>query len=318
MKGLYVIWGDTDYIDKFIDAGIDNLMIAFYNLPSGEPNMTYMDSYERNVEIATRYKGKVRISMIPLWMRSWAPVPDDQQMIVGGIKRKLTPCPTNKKFIDSRLDSCLDLFNKGLVQDVYWDLEPYGLSEDYLDIFRGEIKCGCATCASLSFNDQWKIHTDYLKSKFSPIINNGQLCSEEWYTFSRYPNNVFYLDGQTYDKIPEWRNTILRELHVLLRKIRMRIGWLPTYRFPGINLKTAAGCFVEIFNSMDNYINYLKYTQKKLGVYDGYWIYTQKMFSKYSKIPETEIEQIRSNYGYYETRMIDEVDPNFFSKLKGM
>jgi hypothetical protein len=40
------------------------------------------------------------------------------------------------------------------------------------------------------------------------------------------------------------------------------------------------------------------------------------MLSRYSKMDEKGMKELEAGFGYYERRLIDQVDPNFFSKLK--
>ena len=75
------------------------------------------------------------------------------------------------------------------------------------------------------------------------------------------------------------------------------------------------GVFIEVFDSTDKY---LKQLEKMLNswLYDGYWIYTHHELSKNSKIYQKDIESLRKDFGYYEERMVDKVDPGFFIKLR--
>jgi len=42
------------------------------------------------------------------------------------------------------------------------------------------------------------------------------------------------------------------------------------------------------------------------------------MFSRWSKMDKGQIEDFRKSSGFYEERLVDEVDPNFFTKLKAI
>ena len=89
--------------------------------------------------------------------------------------------------------------------------------------------------------------------------------------------------------------------------------------FHGCNMTIVPGAFIEMFRSTDTFIRYLKYLKTHSPYDGGYWIYTQMMFSRWSKLPKSEIDSLaKKNGGFYETRLIDEVDPDFFAKLKDL
>lgn len=297
MKGLYIIWPDTEYIDKAIAAGIDTLLINLSDIPKDPPSV-YYDSYETTIALLERYKDNKRLKkyIMPYWVRQWVDIPAEQQMVHNGVKITRTPCTTNRAYIESRVNPVVGLYKQGLCDGILWDVEEYGsaVPEQCLKIFGQEVKCECEYCKDLSFKEQWNIHRNIVKGLLQEIPVNGHIpYLKNWWGLDRYPGEPIVLLGDSYygytwkDRLSWW--WIKQKLKLL----------------HGIKCNVMPGIFLEVL-PYDKFFDLLQYTLKH---YDSYWIYTQKIMSRNSRITEDEIKTL----GYVN---FDLVTDDFFARLK--
>jgi hypothetical protein len=311
MKALYVIWPDFDYIDKFIEAGIDTLLVTFFDLPNTKTS-NWFNSWIDSVSVCERYKNTdVKILAVPLWSRYWTPVIKDQQFINNGVSLEYVPCPTCEEYINNTLDPFLILLSENLINGVVWDLEAYANgTPGIIDYWKCGSKCECSRCKDMSWQDQFKYHAELYKNKFQDVKTQGILELDDWCQLKRLPHYCTIYTERTYIETNKW-DYFKYSLNLRLKRLYNRVLHQLNYNF-------VAGAFMEISPSTDVYLNYLE-TILKSKLFDGYWIHTQKMCSKYSKMSNNEIGKIKLAYnGYYETGLIDSVDPQFFNKLKAL
>ncbi len=298
MKAVYLIWPDFDYIDRFIEAGIDTLIVAFSSIDGFPDDPTgYFDPWAKSVSILEKYKNSgVRLIACPSAYPSWFLVPKGSRFVSGGVEYPGHYCPTDASYIEQQTAPFRHLVNIRLCHEVIWDVEHYtGKPEMYVD----QIRCECSRCLTFSQESQWKQRA-ILMSK--DTFSTGQLNYHSWWSLNCYSEKKM-LTERTYEEsgIGERFN-----MWNIKRKAKKH----------GCNMKIIPGAFPELFRSTDKFLEYLKYLKSHCP-YEGYWIYTQKMFSKNSRMAQSEIDAIaRGNKGFYETRLIDDIDPGFFGKLK--
>jgi hypothetical protein len=297
MKGLYLLWADHIYIDKALEAGIDTLIVPFYSLPGDANDGAYFPTFDQAKDVLVRYKGKAKLIAGPVLYQIWAEIPEEDRFVQSGKSFPRHFCPTSEVYVERIMAPFAKLYAGGLIDEVMFDVEHYtGEPKMFSEI----IKCECSRCLGMNHDDQWKRRASLIKKY--PYVT-GQFAHDSWWSLLCYNSP-----------------TVLNEGTYALTGFRARwdIWWAEKFMlwFHKVRYSTAPGAFIEIFNSTDKYLDYLKYLNKHYG---GYWIYTQKMFSRWSKIPQSEIDGCRDGYGgYYETRLVDEVDPEFFKKLKAL
>jgi hypothetical protein len=299
MIGLYTIWPDFDYIDKAIQAGINTLLVPFYNLPGKPYDGWYFDTYETSLSVLQRYKGTgVKLIACPVLYPGWYDVDKDDRFVSGGTEYKNHFCPISTNHIETFIAPFRDLFIQGLCHEVIWDAEHYTGKPKMFD---QKIRCECQRCNGLSFKDQWEIRASNIKNdKFI----TGQFPYNSAWSMNCFDGNGKMLTEDTYNG----------EGNLQTRLKLWGARFVDTWKNDCPKYSIVPGAFMEIFKTPDLFLKYLKYLKTHFP-YDGYWIYSQKMMSKNSRIPQSEIQAI-SNGGFYEMRLVDEVDPNFFQKLK--
>ena len=298
MKGLYLLWADHIYIDKALAAGIDTLIVPFYSLPDDVNDGGYFPTFDQAKDVFVRYKGKVRLIASPVLYQFWASLPKDEMFVQNGVYFPRHICPTSETHIDRFMAPFVKLHSQGLIDEVMPDVEHYTGEPK---IYNDKIRCECPRCAPLSHEDQWK-HRAMLMKKY-PYVT-GQMAHDSWWSLNCYSQKKV-LSENTYSesgigkRLQMWSVKRLAKSH-------------------DCNMTIIPGAFIEMFRSTDKFIGYLGYLQSHCP-YEGYWIYTQKMFSRWSKLPQSEIDSLsKGNGGFYETRLVDEVDPGFFSKLRAL
>lgn len=300
MKALYLIWPHAEYIDKCIESGIDTLIVAIYSLPGDNNNGAYFNTWDQIKDVFVRYHDKVKCVALPVLYSMWADTPEGQRFVQANKSYPRSFCPTNKAYFESRFAPIRQLVNDGLAHSVILDPEHYS---DCPHIFSEEIRCDCPQCAPISHEDQWKMRSSFIKAE--PSIK-GQLWASSWWSMMTYNNISLMLTEETYSGEAascgkRWN----------LAKQQKRVK-----KECGAKYDIVPGVFMESFRSPDLFLENLKVCLKHYG---SYWIYSQHEMSRWSKISEKEMDECAKNYGgYYEKRLVDEVDPNFFTKLKAI
>jgi hypothetical protein len=301
MKGLYLIWPDHTYIDRAIEAGIDTLLVTFYNLPGELNDGSYFDTFEQSKAVFERYKNSgVRLIAVPAIYQFWSDLPESERFFQGGKSYSRGFCPTSVDHIEKMMAPFRDLVNQGLCHEVIWDTEHYSVVPQ---IYAQEIECDCFRCMNINHEDQWKRRADIMKKE---TWSTGQMCYNSWWSMGCYNNSSKFLTESTYDlggkkfgrRFDLWKQKREAKKH-------------------GVSYHITPGVFLEVFSSTDTFFEYIKWLKSHCPYDGGYWIYTQKAMSRWSKMTEDGgIKKLEQDYGYYERRLIDIVDPNFFAKLK--
>lgn len=301
-KMLYLIWPDHVYIDKCIEAGIDTLIVAVYSLPGDKNTGNYFDTWEQTLDVFKRYHDKVKCIALPVIYEFFEDLPESQCFMQANKYYRRSFCPTSEEHIKWRLGPFKELYEKGLCHEVILDTEHYTGAPM---IYSEEVRCDCPRCAGMSWEDQWKTRAGMIKKY--PMVT-GQMWSHKWWGLSCYPNPSWLLSEETYmvgsGEGCSTKFGYKREQASAKKKHNVKYRFIP-------------GAWIEPCNGTDKFLDYLKYL-KSNSPYEGYWIYTQKMFSRWSKMDKGQIEDFRKSSGFYEERLVDEVDPNFFTKLKAI
>jgi hypothetical protein len=299
MRGLYVIWPDFQYIDEAVKAGIDTLLVCFYS-HSWAPAPSAFDSWATSVSVLERYKGQVRLIACPIVMERWMPVDEGHRFVSGGKEYPFVFCPTSQEWMGKIFSPFKDLQAKGLCDGIIYDVENYVGGPR---LFQEQIRCECSRCALLSVEDQWKQRSHVM---LRDGFNQGQLIYSSWWSLQCYPN-ALCLTEDTYADMGRCDSF----------KLRRRLGkeQKKAEKERGFHYTLVPGLFIEVFKSLDQFLKQLKYLSTHYP-YEGYWIYSQKIFSRISRMSEEEMKKLEGGFGYYERRLIDQVDGNFFNKLK--
>lgn len=292
MKMLYTIWPDYEYIDEAIKAGIDTLIVSFYSHPWAKAPDNF-DSWETSVSVLERYKGKVKLYACPVVMESWIKVTPGHQFR-SGFDYPHVYCPTSQEWMGLIFAPFKDLQNKGLLDGIIYDVEDYVKGAP---IYQQPIPCECPRCQGMSHEQQWALRADIFKRD---PFNAGQLIYNSKWSMQCYSPGL-YLTEDTYGT------------KGLCDSFKMRRKLEKQKKQSGLNYTIVPGVFLEVFKDLDDFFRQLQYWKKHYG---GFWIYNQKCLSKYSKISTAEMDQLERGYGYYERRLIDQVDSNFFSRLR--
>lgn len=299
MKGLWVMWYDYEIIDKAIAAGIDTLLINAFDLPK-EPASNHFDSYDRLIECLTRYKDNKDIKkyIVPLWNRPWVEIPADQQMFWNGAYHKHTACIANYAYLASRINPAVEIYKMGLCDGIIWDVEEYGrgTGKDIIEFFSEKNKCECINCTGLSvytWEQQWRIHQYFCKKLLKDVPVNGHMPSREVWGLQRYPNDVLLMLETTYGGITPWQTAKL-----LMYQMRNKLLY-------GLNYTLCPGLWIEALP----YDDFFKNIGRALNIYGGYWIFAQRIFSRYSKCTAQSL----LDSGCVNTEVVDDA---FFERLK--
>ena len=296
MKALYCMWPDFGYIDQAVNTGaVDTLLIAFYSHPWAPAPATF-DSWETSVSVLERYKGKVKLIACPVTMEKWMPVDAGHRFKFGGVEDLYTFCPTSEFWMGKIFAPFKDLQNKGMCDGIIYDVENYPKGPA---LFQNQIACECDRCRSKfpSQESQWAYRRSVMQKD---NFNMGQFIYNNPWSMQCY-NNALYLTEDTYGKKDKCDGFKWRWANDKLAKKG--------------NYTIVPGVFLEAYKSTDDFLTQLKYWQKHYG---SWWIYSQHMLSRNSKMTEEGMKELEGGFGYYERRLMADVDGNFFNKLKSI
>lgn len=300
VKAMYVMWPDTDYIDKAIETGVNTF---FVNLYDHTPN-------EEITEIFKKYKGKVELIPTEANIKLGKPLPMEHQFFDGQKHYECTPCPTSQLAVDELFKFPFELYNQGLCSAMSVDFEDYGWTV-YTDKVipynlkwdEGMYKCKCDRCKDMTEHEQRQKNSDMIKAKTGNI---------RFYVFPQvnpylWKISDWWLNEFTYEKLGDWSR-------ILKNTYRMKKDY-------NVTLDNLSGLWLEKFTAK-NYLYYLKNLIKSPAT-DGYWIYTQMRMSKncwwrthpgdpYSVSSLASIPY----HSYIDDPNDPTADPEFFTKLK--
>jgi hypothetical protein len=310
-KALYILWPDFEYIDKCIEAGINTLLVTFHDMPT-TPSSNYYDTWQTSVSVCERYKNSgLKIIAVPLWSRQWAPILEEQRFVQNGNSLEFTPCIINLDYMESRLQPLHELFSQGLIHEVVWDIEEYDAGKPgIIKYWTEKIKCECPKCLimGITWKDAWLLHIESFKTRSQGLNCRGNLDFDSWWQLKRYQNNnIVNYTERTYAELSLFKYYV-KYIGLVLKRLYNKL-------FYKLNYDIVAGAFIEVFNSPSAYLEYLERIMRS-PLFSGYWIYTQKTFSRNSKLTPEQIEEMKKESGHYEERLIDQIDPEFFNKLK--
>ncbi len=321
IKGMYVLWGDYDYIEKCIDAGINTLMFPWCNLYEEDDLIhDHLGHYSVTVELLEKYADDPRVDIIllPDLNNNFKDLPDDQAFYDGERYRKRTPCPTSEDWVIYRTKPVKEMCMKYNVTNVQYDAEHYGAkTEDNIltiwdDKWFPKHKCECSRCKNFSKKEQWEIHNEIFRKHLAPmnLKASGQLPYFNFWNFSKYSGEKWNFNEHTYP-LGKPKTSTYRKYYRSLwgRKLATKLFYKQT-------IKICAGAWTERFHAKD-FIKYLEYLGKK-SLYDGYWLYPQARLSKYTRFDRDHIDE---KYVPYYATLIDDPDdptacPEFFKYLK--
>jgi len=289
MKGIYLVRSDKEMLERAIAAGIDTLLIPFYDIPNRPASG--LDSWETNVETCLQFKSKVRIIAVPVMLPHWCDFPEEQRFVYKGQKLPKHFCPTNSEAYESFIIPFRELILQGTVHEVILDVEHYSGPPKF---FSEKIPCETEFCQKIGWEGQWE-HRKIMMERDTFI--SGQLAIDSKWSVSTLSKKRVLAEG-TYPKTG----------------IGMRLQLKSTKFFNKIDT-IVPGAFIECFSSTDTFIEYLKYLKSKCP-YNGYWIYSQMALTRNCTMSPDEVVSLSNSYGFYSTKRIDERDSMFFDKLK--
>jgi len=292
MKGLYSLWKDEGYLDQAVTAGIDTILVAVYNYPWSS-NIPTFDSWETCLSVFERYKGKVKMLACPVLFGENQLVPDGHKFKSAGIEYEKTWCPTS----DEMMARYFTPF-KGICDGIVYDPDVVNNASS-INFFQNQIACECDRCKSKfpSQESQWAYRRSVMQKD---SFNMGQLIYNTPWSMQCY-NNALYLTEDTYGK----RNTC----------DGFKWRWANDKLAKSGHYTIVPGVFLEAYKTTDDFLTQLAYWNKHYG---SWWIYSQHMLSRNSKMTEEGMKQLEVGFGYYERRLMADVDSNFFNKLKSI
>jgi hypothetical protein len=288
MRGIYQVKSDTEMLDRAIGAGIDTLLIPFYDIP-GRP-ISGLDTWEQNVAVCEQFKDRARVIAVPVLFPHWCVFPEDQQFIQNGVKLPGHFCPTSAAY-EELMVHFRDLVNRGIIHEVILDVEHYSGHPKY---FSAKIPCETDFCKQIGWDGQWK-HRKIMMAKDTFI--SGQLAIDSKWSVDTLPRKRVLAEG-TYPK-----TGLMMRLQLAATKFWNKIDTI------------VPGAYIECFQSTDEFIKYLGYLKSSCP-YDGYWIYSQMALTRNCTMSSEAVVSLAKSYGHYDIRRIDERDPAFFEKLK--
>jgi hypothetical protein len=304
MKGLYQVQADWNMLARAIDAGIDTILVPFYDLPDRPPSG--LDTWEQNVATCESFAKIARIIAVPVMFPHWCDYPIEQRFIYHGQALPKHFCPTNRDAYESIISPFRDLIARGLVHEVVLDVEHYpvyvlpdGTKTKAPEFFKEKISCECPSCSLLGWEGQWKFRE--LMTRENGFVT-GQTGGDSWWSVNCLPRKRVLTQG-TYEACDfgrlfgMWKDRLVARL------------------FHGCKMTMVPGAFPEVFRSTDDFIKYLGFLSKHFGK-QGYWIYSQMNLTKNCTMSIDAIENLKGYTGFYDTRRMDERDPDFFGKLK--
>lgn len=291
MRGLYQVQADHENIKQAIDAGIDTLLVPFYDIPGRQPSG--LDTWEQNVETCQMFRDSVIVIAVPVMFPHWCDYPSEQRFVYQGQALPKHFCPTNSAAYEELMVPFRDLVNRGIIHEVILDAEHYSGPPKF---FSEKIPCETAFCASLGWEGQWK-HRKLMMSKDTFVT--GQLTIDSKWSVECLPKKRVMTED-TYEKTG----------------FAMRIKLAAAKWKNGIDT-IVPGAFIEVFKSTDDFIGYLKYLKSSCP-YSGYWIYSQMALTRNCTMSQEEQVSLAKSFGYYDNRRIAERDPEFFARLKSV
>lgn len=320
--GMYCIWPDHDYIEKFIQAGGNTLGIVMCNFSLADDTIhDHYGHYFEVVQMLEKYHKdpRIKITLIPTLNEIFRDRPEDQCFHDGKKYLRRTPCPTSEGWIKYRLNPIITLCHSYNVDSVMFDVEHYNSKTDekIITIWDGkwkpEHKCHCPRCKDLSKKEQWEIHHKLFKKYLDkiPLKESGQLAYFNMWNFDKYKGKKWLWTEDTYPvhNKPSNKEFFIRWKSHLGRKLWSKL-------FYGNDIHINAGLWIEKFKAND----FIKWIEKygKCSLYDGYWIYPQGRLSKYTRFKRDHKDP---NYGELYYGLIDDPNaeasnPNFFLNLK--
>ena len=298
MKGLYQVKSDREMMARAIVAGIDTLLIPFYDIPGRPPSG--LDTWEENVNTCLTFRDRAHIIAVPVMFPHWCGYPSEQRFVYRDEELPRHFCPTNSAAYESFMIPFRGLIAQGIIHEVILDVEHYS---GHPKFFSQRIACECSnkisdihTCASLGQEGQWK-HRKAMMAGDTFIT--GQLAIDSKWSVETLHQKRVLAEG-TYPKTG----------------LGMKLQLASTKHFNSIDT-IVPGAFIECFASTDDFIEYLGYLKSNCP-YDGYWIYSQMALTRNCTMSPDEQVNLARSYGHYDNRRIDERDPAFFQKLKGL
>jgi len=289
MRGLYLVKADHEMMERAVAAGIDTLLVPFYSY--GEvPWDGTMDTFDQNVATCRRFAPVTKVIAVPVMFPHWCEFPPEQRFVLNGQQLPKHFCPTNSAAYESFIMPFRELIGQGIIHEVILDVEHYSGHPKY---FSEKVPCETDFCRQLGWEGQWK-HRKVMMAKDTFIT--GQLAIDSKWSVETLHNKRVLAEG-TYPKTG--------------LTMRLQLGstkWLN-------NIDTIVpGAFIEVFQSTDDFIEYLKYLKSSCP-YDGWWIYSQMALTRNLTISPEEQVNLRRGFGHYDPRRIDERDGDFFRKL---
>lgn len=277
MKAFYCCWPNYGYIDSLINSGIDTILLTVHDLPF-EKESRYYDSLKTVENTISRYKGRCKFFLVPLWVRDpfYFDIPESQRWTMrDGRKLSKTPCPRNKEYIDSRVLPAIAFCKEHNLDGIIWDLEhlsPPQFKDEVIHFYldkKPEQRCWCDLCRSLNTEDLWKAHAGLIKNHLdqSGIPIHGQMPYSYGWTMRQYPGQLYHFTEETYE----------RDISCL-----EFARWSLSYKKYGVNPKIVPGIWCEFKKTEKELIHYIKKLYKKYG---GFWLYSHEFFGNFIPNP---------------------------------
>ena len=306
IRGFYTIWPDFKYLDRLVnEGGIDTLIISVYNYTWNSNESEYFDSWETSRSVFERYKGKVKLLACPVMYGENLIVPEGHRFQSKGKSYEKHWCPTSNEMMARFFSPFKEMQKQGMCDGIIYDPEHYVAGPR---IFEEQIPCECGRCKSRfpGFEHQWNYRKDIMRKD---SFNMGQLIYDSWWSMQCY-NDAICLTEDTYQDRSKWKERMEWRVKFWKKKREMK-------KKHDVNIKFVPGIFIEVFKDLGDFLDQCKYLSSHCP-FEGYWIYSQRMFSKNAKLTEEGMQKTHGGFGYFERRYIDEVDPNFYSKLKNI
>ncbi len=316
VKGMYLIWIDEDYVEKAINAGINTILLAWQNLypEHGEIHDLY-GTYSEVINFLEKYANDPRIDivLVPTLNMHFKNLEKNECFYDGKKYWQRTPCPSNKLSIYNRLNPIIKMCKKYNIKNVIFDVEHYlGNTSEYgvLTIWDNKYfpkyQCKCNTCLKLlnSSENQWEKFENIFKNnlKNNNINAYGQMPYFNIWNFKKYIGEKWLFTERTYPG-GKPSKSLVKEI--------FRKQWFKKLesKILGQKIKICAGIWAEKF-SANKLLEWI-YEYGKISLYDGYWLYPQARFSKYTKF-----KRDKNYFTLIDNPNDPTADIHFFEKLK--
>lgn len=273
VRGMYVIWGDENYINKMLDSGINTLLFSYQNHLGNDKN-PYYQSATRTVELSWNITKPCVKLLNPHWFRSWDKVPDNSFAFMNkrGDILNSTPCIANKTYIQFYMNHLCETAQRAGMQGIIIDFEEYDkfvIGSGVIDIFTGKRPCYCDSCKSQGiagdYSKQFKIFAkNSLEVLSSFDVTYGQMpYKKDLHSIFPSGKNWWYSEDSYggIEPFEVWRD---RMFNITNRA------------------KYAAGIWAERF-SAENLLEAIL-DAGSCPFVDGYWIFNAARFSKHSPL----------------------------------